>query len=397
MPSLAHGFLVITLLVVILLPTGVLLRSTGIARPWLLAGFIVGILIGPTLAGRVTPDIYERFFIGGIDQRLAIEDLRRIQAADVLALTSVGASPVALEELKTEHAKVMSETFAQHEQVKIEFQAPTTTSTLFLACLLIGAISPRFATLRMTGPSLFSLLWLTVLAAGPIAILASYGLKATTTQAVCVGLTFALVGVTGGVPRLPVDNTGPYSFHVVRTTAILGWLTVFLIVMFTLLITSHMENTVHPNHWKALYGVFIGLFACAILRRLVPRLSQATFVCFIGGLIVAMGVQQIDLIHSRMIAPLLLGVIIGGDGRWFAGATALRLLGVSWRESWIRSIPLTDAGGVATAIAFVFWSTGLISERFLLMALVGAIACDLMYRARYHLVMSVVSEEEQTD
>jgi len=55
-----------------------------------LAGLAVGLAAGPSIAGRLAPEAWERIVQGGGDERIALQRLRSARAADELARTAAG-------------------------------------------------------------------------------------------------------------------------------------------------------------------------------------------------------------------------------------------------------------------------------------------------------------------
>lgn len=97
---------VITLIVASAVLAGVLrvARIPGGALSAAIAGgMLAGVLLGPLVLGKIEPQRYQRWFVGGIEQRARLDELRRDLGSDVAALTAAGADAQALAERQAEY------------------------------------------------------------------------------------------------------------------------------------------------------------------------------------------------------------------------------------------------------------------------------------------------------
>ncbi len=75
----------------------------GRAGAAIVGGVLAGILLGPGVAGRVAPDTWTRAFEGGIEQRRALDEVRRAHDREIAAVEAVDVTPIYVQELEARH------------------------------------------------------------------------------------------------------------------------------------------------------------------------------------------------------------------------------------------------------------------------------------------------------
>lgn len=86
----------------------------------LVAGILLGVLLGPGVLGRIAPRTYERVFIGGDQARQALALAEAEFNAAARRLTEVGVTPTALAELEQQTRPRLAVMQAQVEQAQAE-------------------------------------------------------------------------------------------------------------------------------------------------------------------------------------------------------------------------------------------------------------------------------------
>lgn len=373
-----------------------LLRWSGVQRPATIAGLLAGALAGPTIFGRVMPDLYERWYEGGVTQRLALEELDQRQAADRAALGSIGdMSPQAFVELEERHrlereplVEAWSEARAAHREPVLWFGA-------VLAGLILGWAGPgaRRSLMPSAGEGLFVSLWTIVLSVGVVGVTAVYLVGAEATEGIALGFCFAVTGrvmapelrslwreaQTAGVDADERSETQRELLYRIRAvgvaeaTSILLWMVALFGLVFAVVRPE-------PSDFM-LPALFVGGMFCGKTLAGARPESKSGLNAFIevgplpalAGLLIA----SVDLWSAALIAPALLGLIIGADARWLGAATGARLVGVRWREAWRLTTPLVDAGAVQLATATLLVAAGWLSTTLMIGAYAGAAMCDL--------------------
>lgn len=129
--------------------------------PTLTAGVIVGIIAGPTIAGRVLPTMWESVFAGAVRERNEVRALSRDSAAWNVAAAHVG------EQRAPEHpleAEVLNRNLVQAET---RYRQPWRVLTGVLVLLGV-AMSSRVAIIVLPGLTALSILYIDVVTAHSI-------------------------------------------------------------------------------------------------------------------------------------------------------------------------------------------------------------------------------------
>ncbi len=84
----------------------------------LVAGVVLGVLLGPAVFGRVLPDVYEKLFVGGVEQARQIEAAQAEQADQLQRLEDTGVTEVAVQEQALVLGQQMAVLRAQLEQAR---------------------------------------------------------------------------------------------------------------------------------------------------------------------------------------------------------------------------------------------------------------------------------------
>jgi hypothetical protein len=143
MDPLLANLIAIVLLLLASIAGAALLRCARTPGAAIIGGALAGILIGPTLFGRIAPTTYEHLFIGGVHEREQLHQLRARQYADLRAVEEVGADPQALATLRREHESelqqhqhVLGEARWAHQQPMRTFAAAAVGLTLLIGGMM---------------------------------------------------------------------------------------------------------------------------------------------------------------------------------------------------------------------------------------------------------------------
>ncbi len=351
----------------------------GALSAGLVGGVIGGLLLGGGITGRAAPDAYERLFIGGVEERQALEALERRQRADLRAMMAVDVTDVAIDELRTQHEAELAPLEDDFDAVRAERRARIGLAALLLAAAwgatagVRTALSDRrrpMGSEGLVGP-LSAGLWSTVIAGVPAGLLAMWTLGADAREAAAFGAALGIGSpflsvrsrlVGRGARRPGIDLAGATAMAVgVAALAALSedgatpWLALALIVGFIGTRTRRGSKRV---------------------RRIIQRLESG--VALPGA--VALGVATLDPFAlggsgSFWIAALI-AALLSSDGRWLggwlgwwtAGSAAMRA------EAWTRSAAMVNAGvgAMQSAAAIALWQAGLLTEAMLAGAIIGA-------------------------
>jgi hypothetical protein len=128
------------LLVILPIVCALLLRW-GRCPGWaVVGGAVAGILMGPAIFGRIAPEAFEKTFIGGFEQRQALDSLKRRQGADVLAAQTAGLDEEAMIEMDRRHRAERAPLEEKRDEAHWEFQQPMRIGvSIVVALALLGA------------------------------------------------------------------------------------------------------------------------------------------------------------------------------------------------------------------------------------------------------------------
>ncbi len=98
----------LVLLLVVSTGWAVLLRWTRCPGFSVVGGVAAGLLLGPTILGRVAPDLHDAVFAGGLQEQRDLRQIASRQGADRLAAEAAGLADELLAELRVEQAAGLS-------------------------------------------------------------------------------------------------------------------------------------------------------------------------------------------------------------------------------------------------------------------------------------------------
>ncbi|MCC6908372.1 MAG: hypothetical protein IT430_10560 [Phycisphaerales bacterium] len=376
-----------------------LLRAAGLARAAIVGGLVAGVLVGATVLGRAAPDVHERWFVGGAAERQALEKLRSRQGADVEALQATDVSEIAIDELLAQHRTERKEAAAAHEAAMRQHQRWRMQTLAIAALTLLVACSPRSRRPASWSESLFAALWMITITCGIIGLAVVFAFEGTRSQAIALGLTFSVVGAAATLP-LPRED-GSTAIAVLAPVgarnrlvniAFVVWFICFVAAV-TAVLADAPSSALAPG--EAQIALLVGAALGVAMKLLPSRARRALLGLALPAILAALLVVNVDLLAFSMIGPLVLGVLVGGDARWFGLASALRWLGWPWRSAWVGTMPLIDAAAAQAALAGVFFVSGWLNEPLLASAIVAALACDLAHPLRPRLLTMLNGQSEK--
>jgi hypothetical protein len=376
-----------------------LLRAAGVERSGALAGVLAGALLGQTILGQAAPQIFEEHFLGGVAQRVEISELQMRQAADIAALHAIDVTHVAIEEKRAEHQQELTVATQRLDEARREHQAGQRTWILLaaVALLMLAMPGPRWP--AKFGDAAFAATWTLLLVAGVVGGAAMLAFGAAGPAAAALGITYIITGrgwATTGRPILPMDESIADMPGVLRRlvddVTFLLWLSSFSVIVVFLF---------RPQNTGAGAGLTLGLpIGIAIglaLRLLHPKRRRAVLGLIGPAIVASLLVLHLDGRTWQVFVPIIIGGLIGADGRWFGVASGLRWVGWRWSAGWASSLPVTDAGAAQIAAAGLLALAGILDGLMLMTAIAGAIACDLAFNLRWRLLEALLRGEAETE
>jgi hypothetical protein len=370
-----------------------LLRGAGVRRAAIAGGVLAGVMLGPSVLGRVMPSFHERALLGGVEDRESLRAFERRRAADELAARWAELDGEArvdrIERFETERARLQTalERAAWRDQQAIRAIVVVLSAlTLAGCCLGAGrAEGPRPHALAATNIGLWAaalpggLAWLAAtswgyepadammvaaaVSIGPAGLSADDALAAE--RAELGGAR--LITVAGRVASLAAIAVAAWSLHETR-----GWAGAAMALALGSSLPPAASSPAVRRHANRLVS---GL--------LLPSLAASAMI-------------RIDALSDWAIWPLIVLVLLSGDGRWLGAFIGAMLPG--GRRS-LRSLRLVmgAAGGSATQVAAIAlalhaWSMPKAAASALM---IGALLMDLTASARAFMVKRLEAAEEE--
>jgi hypothetical protein len=344
---------------------GRLTRRYGIPGASLLAALFIGVLLGPSVMGRVAPSVFERGWIGNA---AAVEELHRLeseQGALEHLLREQGQEPGAADARGREIAERKLEWKAQQIEIREQHHGAPRWFLLTSALLIIGVACIRRPGAE-PGNALFGA-WIAVIG-GAAGILIDRFADAPdpATTPFWIGAAAAVTWCSGW--------TGRGSRSALLAPA--RFATLYALI--TLAVLTAAKGDLENAAWPALALLFTALGSRFILLddpRSAARLEWLTR-RILAPAIVAVSLLQIDLVADlrQLWVPVLLWLAIS-DLRWLVATLVLRFQGKSWVRASIAALPLMGTGSLAIAIGGIaLWTKQVDEVAAIWIFLAGAIA-----------------------
>ncbi len=367
-----------------------LLRSAGLTRASIIGGILAGGLVGATVLGRVAPDVYERYFVGGVAEHRALEQLHSEHGAALRAMSEMNVSEAAVEELQTRQRTEMQAATQQRDAAEAAHQQARLLLSAIIALSIIVAAAPRSRRPASAPECLFAALWMIVVTCGFVGLAVVFAFQGSRAQAIALGLTFAAAGTNVILPLRPGEESShptvllPLEIRNRLTDiAFVIWFLCFVAII-TGVLSAAQSGSAQTSHLTP--TLLIAIVGGVGLKLLPLRARHALRMIVLPSILTALLLVNTDLMTPMLIGPLVLAVLVGGDARWFGLASGLRWQGWSWRNAWLGTMPLVDAAPMQVAMASAFFLAGWLNEPLLACAVFGAAVCDVTQPLRPRLL-----------
>ena len=417
----------VTVIAVVGVIAAVLLRWAGIRRPGVAAGLTAGLLCGLTVFGSVFPDYYKIYFRGGVEEEKSLTSLEEQQRADLLALTSTGASAVATEEMADRHREELEQAKEEFGRAVWEHGRGLRTIGLAFACFVFGLMWPAgrkvstavdegrarlgVGSVDSWSDAFFVQLWMLVFVTGFVGTVMLLIFQRTRLESLAVGLSFALPSVgllAGSCAMNHEDDDAGLPLRIAR----IGW-GIGLVVMIGGMMWMSAGRSDKGLSYRSIHSVMVVIaFGALVLGYFlhrgwfleegkgsrVSRISGMMSVYVLVPVVTAILCLSIDLKDSSLLWPVAIGMVVGGDGRWFGAACGMRVAGAGWRRAMRRALYFADGGILQVIIGFVLWMTGVVSGVGMIGAMVaGAVVSDITVDKRKSLLLKWQEEMQDVE
>ena len=388
--------LTLTLLLIslIAIATAKILGSLQLPGYRILSGLLIGILLGPSILGRIAPTQWESTFAGGIEARSALRDMDRSHAAWVLASRTVGSKESDISEEQIIHEVAREELLELEEIHRRRHQTPWMVITLILAALT--------STCASRNPSQSS---------SHTPLLSHNGISP--------GVWFSAIPLWG-LFFLPIGSATTLStqkFSLLRRPfrldhahwalekyAIARWRCPTVInglphVALTATVVSAIVVGCAAFQSEDSAWLIVAIILLAIPRRGWSVIEKKARSIDIESLVVpplaAMSIVMSELVLEWMFIPTVAICILGGDGRWLGAVIGVKLRGgATMNQAYRIAFSLLETTIPQLTITAAAAACGVIDGTWTLALLTGLAVVEISRPARRWMEGQLISTEE---
>jgi hypothetical protein len=362
-----------------------------------LGGVAAGIILGPTIFGRVLPDRYDELIAGGRPQQQVLRELAGRQAADRIAAEHAGLDDEQMSALARRHADERVEPERRHREAQWSDQRPLRAfAGIIVAVLLLGA-AVRAIPRKGAGQAVGALsigAWSAALPGGLVFFLLRWAWDVGPHEAALAAAAVAIgPWALAAGDRTAADEAEVGGARLVQTAGRIATVIALILALGALAHARHGQGLL----WGAALAAAVGGWLIPAPTRAVPALRALLNHLVLPAAAACVAVK-IDLLDDFAFWPALVIMLLSGDGRWlgaFAGATILG------GRRGLRTMRLVlgsmAAGPTQLAVAAVAVHAWLLSPRWALALLLGAVVLELMAPARRGMARKLIRTEQEIE
>jgi hypothetical protein len=393
------GSVVLTIALLLLVPAAwaALLRWARCPGWAVMGGVVAGIILGPTVFGRVLPDRYDEMLVGGRPQLQALGELTGEQGADRVVAERAGLDAAQFSALEDRQARARIDAEGRYRDARWSDQRPLRVfAFVIVAVMLVGAAVHRIPP-RGDGQAVGALsvgAWSGALPGGLAFFFMRWAWDAGVHEA---ALTAAAVAIgpwaLTTIDRRAADQAELGGARLIQTAGRVATVIALALALGAL--------------WHARQGLGLlwgASLAAVVLGWLIPvpstalPLARGALSHVVVPAVAASVAVKVDLLDIFAFWPCLVILLLSGDGRWlgaFAGATILG------GRRGLRTMRLVlgsmAAGPTQLAVTAVALHTWLLSPQYGMALLLGATLVELMAPARRGMAKRLIRTEEELE
>ena len=359
-------------------------------------GAVAGIVLGPSIFGRVLPAQFESMYVGGVAQRAELERFVRRQQAEAIATERSGAEPEQLAQLAEDQQRDRRELEAAWDQSTWTDQRPLRVFTGCVVLLMLlgaGSIASRRNGEPLSLVASMSIgVWSAALPGG-LAFAAVYWLwHGTLAQAALVAAAMAIgPWVLTPIDHNAADQAELGGARMIRTAGVIATILAIGAAGFGLwsvhvgaglLMTAPLLATPFAHHFFPQKGSGV-VFGGWVERVLVPVLAGCVAI-------------KIDLFAHYAMWPIIVILLLSGDARWFGAFLGAMVLGGRRSLRTMRLVLGSMAcGPTQLAVTALAIHTRSIPGEFAMALLLGAVLIETTVGARRSMARRLIETEEE--
>ncbi len=393
----------IILLVAVPVVAAALLRWARCPGWAVLGGAVAGIALGPSIFGRALPIQFETLYVGGVEQQAELEHFVRRQQANAVAAEHAGAGPEQLAELAEQQKRARGDLDIAWDKAKWADQRPLrafTVAVVVLALLGAGTLSGRHdGQPRSLVASMSVGAWSAGLPGG-LAFAAMYWpWHRPLSEAALVGAAVAIgPWVLTSIDREAADQAELGGAHMLQRAGLIAtvlavaavgwgfWLHQGIggLLLATPLLAAPLAHHFFPQKGSGVvFGGFGAVGGAWVEIVLVPVLAGCVAI-------------KIDLFEHFAVWPIVVILLLSGDGRWFGAFVGAMILGGRRSLRTMRLVLGSMACGptqlAITALAIHTWS---IPGEYAMALLLGAVLIETTVGARRSMAKRLIQTEKE--
>jgi len=379
--ALCWVVLAIVLVVVVSAAWAVLLRWTRCPGWSVVAGVAAGLVLGPTILGRVAPDLYGGVFDGGLDQHRQLRQLISHHGAERVAARAAGATGETIASLRLRQAEAVDTATGVWRDARWAHQRPQRTFVTVLAALTLAGAAAFAIPRRGHAPSIVVATSIGTWSAALPGAVAWFMLRGPWEAGAAESMLVAAAVAIGpwaftAADRNTADDAEAGGACLVQYAGRIATLIAAGLVVAAL---------VRAHGWIGL--LWAAPLAAAPLGWMVNRsaveVTRRVLNLVIVPAITACVAIRIDVLGDLSPWPVVVLVLLSTDGRWIGAFTGAQVLGGRGGLRTMRLVMASTAAGptqiVVAAIAVSTWS---ISTSLALALLLGAVLIEVTGPAR---------------
>jgi len=348
-------------------------------------GVCAGLLLGPSLLGRVSPDIYETLFVGGKDARQQLEILQQAQQHAATEPNATAPNP-----------EMIASAQQELDDTRWEYQMPIRMSALLIAAavMLGSALAPRGkpdpAQRSVSATSIG--VWAALLPGGLCLFVLHVLLNIDFTPALLASSAVAIgPWALTEVDRAAADRAEFGGARLIVRAGMVATVIAFAAVLFAVFRQSLGDRTL----------IVFPLIALT-LSWLLPEIRSDVLTTITHSMLIpalaAFAALKVDMYAHFAIWPLLTFLVLSGDGRWLGGFLGAKLLGGRKSLRTMRLVMGLMATGPTQLTIALMAGHGKLLDGSVIMAIVaGAVLIEVLAPTRRTVADHLTQTEQELD
>ncbi len=376
-----------TLLLVVPFVFAALLRWARSPASAMLGGIVGGILLGPAVLGHLDPGMWDRVFNGGTEERAALETTIRRQEADERAAAAVGVDAGVLALMRAEHATAIEQAKADINAAQWHSQRPLRSygMTLVALALFVGARRRTSAGTATPGTAASVGIWASLLPGGVVAACAFWFWDASPPVAVAAGACLAAGPWTLATwERATADRAEEGGASLMLRCGRVAW----IVASCAAVLAGWRLMGASAIIWLAPLAALPFGWCLAPGRR---KWINSAIDWIVIPSMVTCSIVLIDPMDAVRFWPILIILLLSGDGRWLGGMIGLLALGGrDQQRSMALAMPLVDAGVSQVCMVVLLGAIGALTPSLTIAIVFGGLMLEVSapWRRRFALAVT---------